>query len=155
MDLPKILMRSGWIFFGIMWVPFFTMFIGMIGMPSGSYEFSEVPALTRYSLIAVGVFGGGAFLFIFGGMFWQIFRASRVMKGGKQAPAEILDTWDTGTTVNNNPLMGFELLVQPKDYPEFTARTEKLVSRLRVHDYRAGKMLKVKYDPETEEVAII
>ena len=155
MDLVPIFRRVGWIFFGLMWIPFIGIFIGMIGMPEGSYDFAELPAITRYSLIAVGFFFAGTFLFLFGGMFFGMFRSNVVLKTGKDAVAEIISTWDTGTTINENPVVGFELHVTPDDFPEFTARTEKLISRLRIMDYQVGKAVNVKYDPETEEVAIV
>lgn len=55
MTLAPQMRRLAWIEFTAMWIPFAPMFVGMIGLPEGSYAWVERPALTRSSLLVGGV----------------------------------------------------------------------------------------------------
>jgi hypothetical protein len=61
-----LFVRLGWLLFAAGWVPFAGIFIGLIGFPSGSYPWSELPTITRYSIIATGILFGFAMLVLFG-----------------------------------------------------------------------------------------
>src|SRR5262245_26189422 len=74
---------------------------------------------------------------------------------GVPAEATVTQIWDTGVTVNNDPVVGFLLNVQPADGPAFQAKTRNLVSRLAVPRVQPGAHLRVFYDPkDTARVAI-
>lgn len=152
---PSLLQRLGWLLFALGWIPFAGIFIGMIGFPEGSYAWSELPTLMRYSLIATGIFFGSAMLMLFGSPLLSWWTNRRVRREGQTADAEVLKVWDTGTTVNNNPIVGLQLEVHPIAGAPFVADTQQLISRLRVHEYKPGKKVKVRYDPETKDVAIL
>ncbi len=154
MELPKIMRRIGWICFFTMWLPFGTLFIGMIGMPSGEYDWVELPVLSRYSLLAVGVLFFGSFFFLFGASIvtWYLNRTIRAE--GILADAEVINLQDTGTTVNNNPVVRLYLEVRPADEPAFEAEAEQLISRLAIPTYQPGSIIKVWYDPESQDVAL-
>ena len=63
---PTTLRKMGWRCFALMWIPFITLFIGMWGMPEGSYDFDELPELTQYSLVALVILFGLTFIFFIG-----------------------------------------------------------------------------------------
>ncbi|MEA2695461.1 MAG: hypothetical protein QOJ16_4848 [Acidobacteriota bacterium] len=75
---------------------------------------------------------------------------------GVAAPAEILRIWDTGITVNKDPVIGMDVLVRPTDRPPYEAKIEKsLISRLDVPQFQPGKVIQVRFDPkEPGRVAI-
>jgi hypothetical protein len=69
------------------------------------------------------------------------------IKNGVTAPATIKRTWDTGTTINDSPLVGFELQVTPPNGVPFTAKCKKVVNRLQVVYFQPGQAITVSYDP--------
>lgn len=38
MTLARRMRKLGWMAFTAMWIPFATMFVGMIGLPEGGYD---------------------------------------------------------------------------------------------------------------------
>ena len=155
MDLPKTMRRLGWISFFIMWVPFITLFIGMIGLPEGSYDWAELPALSRYSLLALGGFFFTTFFFLIGASIAAAILNRQIRATGELAEAEIIQIEDTGTTINNNPVVRFYLEVRPQGRSPFQAEAEQLTSRLHIPAIQPGRTLQVKYDPDTLDVALV
>lgn len=151
----RVLRRVGWLLFALGWIPFTGIFIGMMGMPEGSYAWNELPTLARYSMIATGIFFAFAMLILFGAPVLGSVKNRRVLKEGQVAEAKVLEMWDTGTTINKSPIVGFRLEVHPIAGAPFIADTERLVSRLRVHAIQPGTMVKVRYDRETKDVALM
>lgn len=72
---------------------------------------------------------------------------SQEVKNGVVAEATILKVWDTGTTINDNPLVGLLLEVHPNGLPAYQAETKTIVSRLSVANIQPGQTAKVQYDP--------
>jgi hypothetical protein len=79
----------------------------------------------------------------------------QVVSSGLPATAKILAITDTGTTINQNPVIHFLLQVQPSDRSAFQAETEKLVPRLQVPRFQPGSFVAVKYHPDSLAVAIL
>lgn len=75
--------------------------------------------------------------------------ASRELQStGVAADAEILSLWDTGITVNQDPVIGLKVRVQPRDGAPYEATIEKsLVSRLDVPRFQPGRTIPVRFDP--------
>jgi hypothetical protein len=69
------------------------------------------------------------------------------IQNGVTAPATIMRTWDTGTTINDSPLVGLELQVSPPNGAPFTAKCKKAVNRLQVVYFQPGQAVTVSYDP--------
>jgi len=151
----RLLARLGWTLFALGWVPFAGIFVGLIGFPEGSYNWSDLPTLTRYSIIATGITFGLSMLILFASPLLGWWKNRRVLKKGQPADAEVLETWDTGTTINQNPVVGLRLKVFPGSGSPFVAETEQLISRLQIQRYQPGSRVKVRYDPETKEVALL
>lgn len=82
--------------------------------------------------------------------------AKELQASGIAAPAEILRIWDTGITVNQDPVIGMEVEVRPTDRPPYKAKIEKsLISRLDVPQFQPGKVIQVRFDAkEPGRVAI-
>lgn len=155
MDFPKYLRRSAWAAFMLMWLPFATLFIGMIGLPAGEYAWSELPALSRTSLVLVGVFGGTAMALLVAAPISAAVLRRSILRRGRVATARVLNVWDTGTTINHNPVVRLLLEVDPADQSAFQAETEQLISRVRIPQVQPGATLRVAYDPRTLAVALL
>jgi len=140
--------------FFILWIPFTTFFIGMIGLPNGSYDWAELPLLARYSLLGVGIFGLGATLLLIASVLASSLTNRAVLANGRPAKATIKEIADTGTTINNNPLVRLVLEVQPPDSPPFQAQTERVIPRLQIPQIQPGAIVHVMYDPESKAVAL-
>lgn len=81
--------------------------------------------------------------------------ACAILAIGVPAPARIVRLVDTGTTINDDPVVEFILEVSPDDAPAYQASTRALVSRLDVPAIQPGTVVRVKYDPhEPARVAL-
>lgn len=146
--------RIGRTMFLLGWIPFVGIFVGMIGMPNGSYSWVELPMITRVSMALVAFFFGGSMLLQVGAVVFGGISNTTLQETGRTADATILEISDTGTTVNENPVVHFVLDVRPGDYPAFQAETEMLISRLQIPMIQPGTVVVVKYDPDTQRVAL-
>jgi hypothetical protein len=70
----------------------------------------------------------------------------RILATGTQAQATIVRIWETGTRINNQPLVGFELQVQPYGAPPYTAQTQMVISALQIPSIQPGTVVHCKYD---------
>lgn len=138
-----------------MWLPFIGIFVGMIGMPDGDYAWSELPVVTRVSLVLVGVFMATSVVGTIGASIASGVSNSRLQATGRPAEATILHISDTGTTINKDPVVRFKLEVRPPGEPPFEAEAERLVSRLQIPMIQPGATVQVKYDPQSRAVALL
>jgi hypothetical protein len=72
-------------------------------------------------------------------------QANELKRKGVPAEATIIKIWDTGMTVNNDPVVGFLLEVHPREGGAYQAETKILVSRLSIP--QPGQIVPVRYDP--------
>ena len=151
MKLSKTMRKLGWWAFALMWVPF----ASLIGLPPGDHAWSELSLLTRYSLGVSGVLAVVSTLLLVGAPIVSAIRNHTVLANGLPAEATILQMSDTGTTINNDPVVRLLLQVQPPDQPTFQAETERLVPRLRIPQVQPGAVVQVKYDPASRDVALL
>jgi hypothetical protein len=79
-----------------------------------------------------------------------------LQSAGVAAKAAVLRIWDTGITVNQDPVIGMEVEVRPADGPSWKATIPKsLISRLDVPRFQPGSVVDVRYDPhDTSRVAL-
>ncbi|MGH2626787.1 MAG: hypothetical protein ACRDHY_09080 [Anaerolineales bacterium] len=155
MTLPRRMRRLGWIAFTLMWIPFATMFVGMIGLPEGSYDWAELPTLSRYSLLVGGVLAAASTILLVGAPIASGMTNRSLLERGQPADARILQMWDTGTTINQNPVVRMLLEVSPPGGSPFQAEAERLISRLQIPQIQPGAMVRVRYDPQSKAVAIV
>src|SRR4029077_3936312 len=73
--------------------------------------------------------------------------ANEIREIGSPAPARVLKIWDTGITLNGNPVVGLRLRVRASGIEPFEADTRALISRLDTSRIQPGSELAVKYDP--------
>jgi hypothetical protein len=155
MKLSKSMRKWGWRAFYLMWLPFAGIFIGMIGLPSGDYAWSELPLLARDSIIATGCFMVISTLCLVGAPLVDGLQNRSLLADGQPAEAKILKVWDTGTTINNNPVVRMLLEVHPPGGALFQAEAERLIPRLQVPQIQPGALVQVKYDPNSQAVALV
>lgn len=151
---PRTIRRIGWLAFALMWIPFAGLFVGTLGLPDGSYSWAELPALTRASLLETGVLfvlSRGAHI---GAPLARWLRNRRIGATGERAEAKVLDTWDTGTTINEQPFVGLRLMVHPISGPPFEAETEEQVPRPKLAEVQPGSRLSVRFDTQIRAVAL-
>ncbi len=78
-----------------------------------------------------------------------------LLTSGEDAQATVMSLWDTGTTVNDNPMVGLLLQVQSANRPAYQVQTTSLISRLATAQFQPGARLAVKIDPKNpQRVAI-
>jgi hypothetical protein len=75
---------------------------------------------------------------------------------GVSASARILEIWDTGWTINDDPVIGMRVRVQPHDRPDFEATIERTtISRIAVPQFQPGAVIPVRFDPENPGVVAV
>lgn len=74
-----------------------------------------------------------------------------VRESGVPASAEVLEIWDTGVRLNDNPVVGFRLLVTLEDGTSYEAETKNVVSIVHIPQVQPGAVLPVKVDPNDRE----
>ncbi|MBN2387709.1 MAG: hypothetical protein JXB85_11880 [Anaerolineales bacterium] len=155
MSHSKNMRKFGWLAFTFMWIPFTTLMIAMLGLPEGEYAWSELPILARASLVVGGIFAIAATVLLVGAPIVSGLHNHAVLSRGLPAEATILSIADTGTTINNHPVVRLLLEVRPTDQPAFQAEAERLISRLQLHLVQPGAIVQVKYDPGRRSVALV
>ena len=82
--------------------------------------------------------------------------AKALQEAGVAAEATVLRIWDTGITVNQDPVIGMEVEVRPAGGQPWKATIPKsLISRLDIPRFQPGKRVSVRYDPHnTSRVAL-
>ena len=71
------------------------------------------------------------------------------------AQATILNMWDTGVTLNDNPQVGLLLEVHPAGGQPYQVQTKSLVSRLKIPMVQIGNVVPVKYDPRDPSKVVL
>lgn len=74
--------------------------------------------------------------------------AKRIRRVGQVADALILEIWDTGITVNNDPVVAFRLEVRPREGTPYEVETRGRVSRLHIPQVQPGTTVPVAIDPD-------
>jgi hypothetical protein len=72
------------------------------------------------------------------------------LKNGTPAQATILRIWDTGTTINDNPVVGFVLEVRPQNLPAYQAESKSMIPRLSIPQFQPGAIIPVRIDPQNQ-----
>jgi PDZ domain len=106
----------------------------------------SIALLSLFVLALPGCFGG----------YFNMSMSPELKEHGVTAPATIADIWDTGWTVNDNPVIGMHVDVHPADGPSFRATIERCaVSRIAIPQYQPGKEIDVRYDPQNPAVVMV
>jgi hypothetical protein len=68
---------------------------------------------------------------------------------GVSTRAEILETWETGIKVNDEPVIGLKVRVKPADGAPYEATIKRvLISQLQIPQFQPGAVIPVRYDPK-------
>jgi hypothetical protein len=68
---------------------------------------------------------------------------------GVPASARILQIWDTGIRVNDDPVIGMRVEVHPPDGTQYFATIHKsLISQLDIPRFQPGATVPVRFDPQ-------
>lgn len=99
------------------------------------------------------------FIIIFGLAFGIPYFRNRkreiLLKTGRSANGRIIEVWDTGVTINNQPQIGLKIEVKPELGAPFISECVLIISRLQTSYYREGVNCIVRYNPDnTKTVAI-
>ena len=161
MKIANWLKALGGICFLILWIPFaMIMVTGPLSIAIWGPEQEAASQtnifwqMTPWVILTVAL-GLGATVFfiaslIAGGMSNILIEAK-----GQDAEAEILSIKDTGTRINDNPVITFSLRVRPMTQPQFVGQARRTISIVELPQYQPGKVVKVKYVPGKEQVAIV
>lgn len=159
--------KLGSLVFVLMWAPFTCIFAGMVAEYGewGRQLAARFPYLLMPSQDGLSTLSLAAMIVTFGAMFVSMgltFGAPllaglanrRLRRRGTLARARIKGAAQTGTYINQNPVVRFELEVFPVTGGPFDAATEMLVPQVEIPQFQPGKEVAVRYDEETLEVAI-
>ena len=94
------------------------------------------------------------FLFVFRPLYLPRFIRKRLLEQGLPGMALIENISDTGTTINSNPLVRYDVLITPEVGPPYRATTKILQSRLSSISKRVGRNVPVKIDPKKPKIFI-
>jgi len=75
-------------------------------------------------------------------------QAKELQEIGEPAEARVLEIWDTGWTVNDDPVVGFRLEVYPEGRPAYRAETRLRISKVHMGMIQPGAVLPVLIDPK-------
>jgi hypothetical protein len=79
-----------------------------------------------------------------------------LQQSGVSATAQILEIWDTGWTINDSPVIGMRVRVQPPDRPDFEATIAKTtISRIAVPQFQPGAVIPVRFDPDNPALVAV
>jgi len=78
--------------------------------------------------------------------------AKALQATGTAAKATILRIWDTGITVNEDPVIGMDVQVYPTEGETWRATIPKsLISRLDIPQIQPGQVVPVRFDPQNPQ----
>ena len=149
MRLAKFLMRLTVVCFILMWIPFVIMMINIEDMQGAESFFTNPWMVATWALFAM------TFVFLFASLIVGWLSNQMILANGLDAEAKILAITDTGTRINDNPVIEFSLQVQPANHPSFVAQAQMTVSVINLSSFQPGKIVNVKFVPETDRVAIV
>src|SRR5258708_7897095 len=98
----------------------------------------------------------GIIFFVFRRIGGMMNASNQLLATGEPAQAKILRMWDTGTTLNDNPMVGLALEVHPASRPAYQVETKALISRLKISQVQTGATVAVRFDPtDPSKVALV
>lgn len=98
---------------------------------------------------------GFIFSIIYITIFGPIIRNRRILRTGEPGKAKVLRMFETGVTVNNNPMVKLELEVTPQRGATYVTMTRVIVSRLNPMMYGPGSVVSVKIDINDPQQVVI
>lgn len=137
--------RFAWVLFFLMWFPLaFVIYAAVTetGEPPVEALVLFFGLMMLFAILLIGSFGIGSL------------EKDRIKRSGIPAKATILSVSETGTTINDQPLVRIELEVQPPYDSRFAAVVEYILPYADRQGLQAGKKVPVFYLEDTKEVAL-
>ena len=110
-------------------------------------QLSTLIAVSTYAPIAITVVVLVFVFLVFRKVFGGIARSNALLVNGEPAQATVLQLWDTGVSLHDNPQVGLLLEVHPQNRPAYQVQTKSFISRLKVSQVQTGAVVAVKVDP--------
>src|SRR5690554_373052 len=150
-------MRIGGICFLLMWIPFVMVIIALFQKDRNLFNADKgfFEGMMLYSFALVFVFLILSVLFMVGSFVIRHRQKKRIKKYGKPGKAKVISLFQTGTTINQNPMVGFELEVHPTTGAVFKTTTRQVIRLTDIPKIHPGIEFKIKYDPKTLCVIIV
>ena len=79
--------------------------------------------------------------------FYANYDNADLLKNGNEAPATILEVWQTGLKININEQIGLRLQVQDPDGNTYEAEIKAVVPKVMLDRYQEGSAVQVNVDP--------
>lgn len=138
--------RLGWVCFALMWVALgFVIYSAVTDR-----EMAPFGTPLRLFFVLLALF----FVFLFGSFAVGKFEKEHIRRTGMPAKATIVSVWDTGTRLNDQPLVRIELDVQPPYDSRFTTTVEYVMSYSDLQHLQPGGRVPVYYIEGTTDVAL-
>lgn len=165
MKLAKVMNRIGSFCLLAMWIPFVIVMITNPALhlreltsernPSAIMEktMTAVQGTTTIVFLATGIAVAGIGLKV-GALIVKGLENKAILLKGEPATAKIIQISDTGTTINDNPVVRLQLEVYPPNQPSFRAEAQQMISRIQIPMVQPGNMVYVRYDPNSHVVAL-
>jgi len=94
-----------------------------------------------------------------GAVMFFVFRALRpdptITKSGIPAQATIQNVWQTGTYVNNNPQIGFQIEVRPPTGVPYVTQATAIIPLVNIPQFQPGAVVPVKIHPTDPSKVIL
>src|SRR3954469_26033709 len=126
---------------------------GRVGARAAGVSWSRmtIQSAGRFAVLAVtaavmaSILGGCAVIDRMSG----VAETRRIQESGVAARARIVEIWDTGITLNDDPVIGIRAEVTRADGTTYTATIPKsLISRLDIPRFQPGAVVDVRIDPQ-------
>jgi hypothetical protein len=110
-------------------------------------QLNTLIAVSTFAPIAITVVVLIFVFLVFRKVFGGIAQNNALLTSGEPAQATVLQLWDTGVSLNDNPQVGLLLEVRPHNRPAYQVQTKSFISRLNVSQVQTGAVVAVKVDP--------
>jgi hypothetical protein len=110
-------------------------------------QLSTLIAVSAIAPIAITIVVVVVVFVVFRRVFGGISQNNAMLVSGEPAQATVLQLWDTGVSLNDNPQVGLLLEVCSQNRPAYQVQTKSFISRLKVSQVQTGAVVAVKIDP--------
>ena len=141
-----VLTRSGISVGSLVAVPLIGSFVA-IGLAGGAAEMLDPPWDGIVPGIVIGLLVLGTLAMVFRTIMRGPAQRSRLAQIGVSGTAKLLEITQTGTRVNNQPLIKLRLLVSLPDRPPYTAVHHEIIPMVRLSQLVPGRDVPVRVDP--------
>jgi hypothetical protein len=95
------------------------------------------------------------FCLIFGLPYLRNKKSKKLLESGLRANGKIIEMWDTGVNVNNQPQIEMVIEVTPLNDVPFKSKIKLVISRLDTSYYQVGVNCIVRYAPDDKKTVAI